>query len=103
MGISNRFESMNKAVESFRIVQKMVTTGKASWAIWFGLYGNFEHGGPYALVTQLYFPFLEAIYHSQAHYVFLVLNDLFKPKRNHHSLSYLIACCRAEGVLPRIC
>jgi hypothetical protein len=94
---------MSKARDSFQVIQKMVSTGQASWAIWFQLYCNFEHGGPYALVTQLYFPFLDAIYHSQIHYAILILNDLFKPKKNHHSLSYLIDCCRSEGVRKKAC
>lgn len=81
----------------------MVSTGQASWAIWFQLYCNFEHGGPYALVMQLYFPFMDAIYHSQIHYAILVLSDLFKPKNNHHSLSYLIECCRSEGIRAKAC
>jgi hypothetical protein len=32
-----------------------------------------------------------------------MLNDLFKPKKNHHSLPYLIECCRSEGIAPRVC
>jgi hypothetical protein len=94
---------MSSARHSFQIIQKMVSTGQASWAIWFQLYCNFEQGGPHALVTQLYFPFWDAIYHSQIYYAILVLNDLFKPKSNHHSLPYLIECCRLEGIRPRVC
>jgi hypothetical protein len=89
---------MSKAKESFHIIQKMVSTAKASWAIWFELYCNFEHGGPYALVMQLYYPFFDAIYHSQIHYAFIILNDLFGKRRNTHSLAYLIKSCRAEGL-----
>jgi hypothetical protein len=92
---------MSKARESFQIIQRMVSTAKASWAIWFQLYLNFEHGGPYSRVTQLYFPFMDAVYHSQIHYVFVVLNDLFKGGKNTHSLTYLIKMCRAEGLNER--
>jgi hypothetical protein len=72
----------------------MVTTAKASWAIWFQLFCNFEHGGPYAISTQIFFPFWNAVYHSQIHYVFVILSDLFGKRRNVHSFAYLMVLCR---------
>src|SRR5205807_8689307 len=78
------------------IIQRMVTTAKASWAIWFELYCNFEHGGPYAISTQIHFPFWNAVYHSQIHYVFVILNDLFGKRRNTHSFRYLMNLCRTK-------
>jgi len=92
---------MDKARESFEVIQKMVTTAKASWAIWFELYCNFEHGGPYSLSTQLFFPFWSAVYHSQIHYVFLILSDLFGKRRGTHSLTYLMSLCRPR-LPPRL-
>jgi AbiU2 len=90
---------MNAARESFDIIQRMVTTAKASWAIWFQLYCNFEHGGPYAVSAQIFYPFWNAIYHSQIHYVFVILNDLFGKRRNVHSFTHLMALCR-PGLHP---
>jgi hypothetical protein len=83
-----------KAFESFEIIQKMVISAKASWAIWFQLYWNFEHGGPYAISTQIFFPFWNAVYHSQIHYVFVILSDLFGKRRNVHSFTHLMALCQ---------
>ena len=92
---------MDKARDSFEIIQRMVTTARASWAIWFELYCNFEHGGPYAISTQIFFPFWTAVYHSQIHYVFLALSDLFGKRRDTHSLAYLMSLCRLR-LPPRL-
>ena len=86
----------DKARESFDIIQRMVSTANASWAIWFQLYCNFEHRGPYAISTQIHFPFWDAVYHSQIHYVFLILNDLFGKRRGTHSFKHLLNLCRGR-------
>src|SRR5207247_6877283 len=93
---------MSKAKESFQIIQKMVSTADASWAIWFQLYCNIEQGGPFYIVTQIHFPFFDGVYHSQIHYVFLILSDLFGKRRDTHSFSHLLKLCRAEGLDERI-
>jgi hypothetical protein len=90
----------DKARESFDIIQRMVSTAKASWAIWFQLYCNFEYGGPYRISTQIHFPFWDAIYHSQNHYVFLILNDLFGKRKGTNSFKYLLSICRRR-LVPR--
>ena len=91
----------DKARESFDIIQQEVETAKASWEIWFQLYCNFEQGGPYRISTQIYFPFWNAIYHSQIHYVFLILSDLFGKRKGTHSFKHLLNLC-LDRLPPRL-
>jgi hypothetical protein len=89
---------MSKGNQSFQIIHRMISTAKASWAIWFQLRLVEERKGPDYRVTQMFFPFFDAVYHSQIHYVFVLLNDLLKGGKNTHSLAYLIKVCRQEGL-----
>jgi hypothetical protein len=88
------------AFDSFKEVQKMVETAKASWAIWFQLY-SFEMGGhKFALPIQLHHPLFSAISEASRHLTIMNLDALFKGRNDTHSFSNLLEMCEGR-LMPR--
>jgi len=84
------------AFDSFREIQKMVETAKASWAIWFQLY-SFELGGhKFALPIQLHYPLFNAISEASRHLTIMNLDALFKGRKDTHSFSNLLDVCEGN-------
>jgi len=96
---------MSKATYSFTIVQQMLRTARSSWIIWRELQKAIEGGNEYGPAVILSRDFFQALYHSQIHYVILILSDTYpsseKPSSKRHgkthSLRYLINQCTNEG------
>jgi hypothetical protein len=85
------------AQESYKEIQRMVETAKASWTIWFQLYAFDAGGHDYALVIQLHHPFFRAISVSCEHLTIMNLDELFKGRSDTHSFRTLIDTCVNEG------
>lgn len=84
------------ALDSFKEIQKMVETAKASWAIWFRLY-SYEMGGhKLALPIQLHYPLFNAISEASRHLTIMNLDALFKGRKDTHSFSNLLQMCEAR-------
>ena len=84
------------AFDSFKEVQKMVETAKASWAIWFQLY-SFQLGGhKFALPIELHDPLFNAISEASRHLTIMNLDALFKGRNDTHSFSNLLEMCEGR-------
>jgi hypothetical protein len=87
------------AVESYKEIQKMVETAKASWTIWSQLYAFDEGGHEYALAIELNRPFFRALSVSCEHLTIMNLHELFKGRRDSHSFSNLLVTCVEEELI----
>ena len=88
------------AFDSFKEIQKMVETAKASWAIWFRLYSFQMAGHKFALPIQLHYPLFSAISEASQHLTIMNIDALFKGRSDTHSFSNLLEMCDAK-LMPR--
>src|SRR6266511_1991017 len=85
--------------ETFKVVQCMVETAKASWTVWSQLYSYQTGGHKFAIAIQINGPLFDAISEACQHVTMMNLAELFKGRKDTHCFKTLLEACEAGGWL----